>query len=889
MTLHNSLESFQKRQQRAKGRQGQRSRASSTSEARAGSTTPEQRQRTSSTTGNRASGKTTPTTPTRRAPPPPIGAVGRTKSLSDSLPRKKPARPAPAAPFKRRETVPALSPTSPSHDDTVPSRNDTSPQGTMPPWQEQPLPPSLFGVENSFGPGPHEVLDLDTSQTEPDDLPVSPPEHFRSGSDSLVQMHQKTHSLPDLTKEESSTSPEAEELEPAGFTADFTADLDVKSNSPHTRKRSTSMTGEGPAVGHTRHLSLIGVMDGSKQTRKKRPSKRQGSIKRRSRSPPNLPPPPPPPNEVIPTGSPPAIIATSPVGEPKRDTASPPEPLSPRERLSPLRHGSTGSDSLTAQASSTSLGFSEVMVTISNIDHQLDQLNSDVGESPPRPSIPVPVRSSASESNDCSTFKPIVERPEEEEEQIDFSVLDSGDPNQLYDSPDDTLDERDLPIQMNVPAVSPPPAVSSPPKIEYDGGPMSPVRTTPEGASSNQPPPRPPPPSDEVPPEIIENLPPADFTEKEVTNSVFYPEKTSPTELTKPQDTNWVARQPKLESKDRKPAAKQHRVMFKEEVEDIPPIYDPEPSYDTEPAYEPEPSYEPRVDEEIPSTVAELKKMLFGERESNTAKYKKEGSLSPRHNEGFDYPYEYQRDSSLSPNTSNSNQEGGRGVDPWPDLEEEENVYDMPWEKKTVSKYRVVGQRKKPGNGAQKDVKETLQFAEVSTHEAPTPGSTEVRNVHSLERPLKKNRPNKQSHSLDRPIKVPTLVEDSLLESISSTLQGRSKFGSDSLLTTIAMEATAASNAMQTYSPPQKRMTNGVRSSKRELEKIRAEHRRDPRYSPHTSPKTVAPAKPAKRVGFTQPNGQPRTAVSLDGLQRDPSTRVTYDSSTRSHVFRSLV
>ena len=790
-----------------------------------------------------------------------------------------------------------LSPISPPHDGTAALHGDaapqgTSPEGTMPHWQEQPLPPSPFGAEYSFGPEPHAVLDLDTRQTEPDDLPVLPPEHFRSGSDSPVPVpiHQKTHSLPDLTKQESS-SPEAEELGPA----DYTTDLDVKSKSPHSRKRPTSMTGQIPTGSHTRHTRHLSLLGEIKPARKKRASKRQGSIKRRSRSPPNLPPPPPPPDKVIGPGSPPAAItAVSPLGDPKQDSALPQEPLSPRERLSPLRHGSNGG--LMAQASSASLGFSEVMSTISNIDQQLDQLGSEVGESPPRPSVPVPVRSAACESNGYSTFLPIQEHPEESE-QIDFSVLDSEDPNQTYDSSDDALGEHGLPMQAVLPAFSPPlPAVSSPPlKIEPDGGPMSPVRTTPDGASSQHPPPRPPPPSDEVPPEIIaKNLTPSDFTEKEVTNRIFYPEETGPHELAEPEATNWAVRQPTLENKEQKaakPATRQHRVMFKEEVEDIPLVYDPEPSYEPDPPHEPEPSYEPRVDEEIPSTVAELKRMLFGEQESGATRYKKEGSQSPRHNRAFDYPFEYHRDSSLSPNISNSNPVSEKEGEPWPDFPEEgeeKNLYDMPWEKKAVSKYRVVGHRKKAGkDGGQKEAKETLQFAEVSTHEAPKPGSMEVRNVHSLERPPKKH--SNKSHSLDRPIKVPTLEENSLLESISSTLQGRGKFGSDSLLTTIAMEATAATNAMQTYSPPQKRMANGVRSSKGELEKIRAQHRRDPRYSPQTSPKTVGPQKPAKRVGLTQSNGQPRMAVSWDGLQRDPSTQVSYDSSTRSHVFRSLV
>ncbi len=161
-----------------------------------------------------------------------------------------------------------------------------------------------------------------------------------------------------------------------------------------------------------------------------------------------------------------------------------------------------------------------------------------------------------------------------------------------------------------------------------------------------------------------------------------------------------------------------------------------------------------------------------------------------------------------------------------------------------------------------------------------------------------------------------TLQNESLLSSISSTLQETSKYGSNSLLTS--------------YESPTK--NNGL-TAKGELEKIRSEHRRDPppppggtspKYSPPiphrtsqlsstgTSPQRVggspqrvggSPQRVGgspQRVPHGSPQamrkkwspgnrsfaGPPRGAVSLDTL-REPS--VTYDANTDSHIFRSLV
>ena len=75
--------------------------------------------------------------------------------------------------------------------------------------------------------------------------------------------------------------------------------------------------------------------------------------------------------------------------------------------------------------------------------------------------------------------------------------------------------------------------------------------------------------------------------------------------------------------------------MFKEEVEDIPITYEPVADGNSDSA--------DSSDEAIPSSVAELKKRLFGDKEGDAARYKREGPLSPAHkhplNATFDQSY----------------------------------------------------------------------------------------------------------------------------------------------------------------------------------------------------------------------------------------------------------
>ena len=380
----------------------------------------------------------------------------------------------------------------------------------------------------------------------------------------------------------------------------------------------------------------------------------------------------------------------------------------------------------------------------------------------------------------------------------------------------------------------------------------------------------------------------------------------------------------------------------------------------------------------------------------------------------------------------------------------QEGLYDPPWEQSSVSKYKVIGRMRAESFGKQTSAKEKtpptatektpppvspktkkgIQFGEVSTTETPKPGSMEIRNVHSLER-SKKNRihqssldrppaekkpspsssparsysldraptsPGRQDRTLTSPGVPAAVGDESLLDSITDTLQKHSKYGSITIL------SPPSSRMSETEPSKSKKVPNEVRRSSRgELEKIRAAHRREPppppmgvapppvttptRASPkhpssstHSSPQrtSVSPqggsahssphrstaavrtspqgmfTVPASRTSPQGPNmmpaatrsspqnqlgatvaqptvnsahfswqspshsspkqsahyssqiltspahrsgqakrrmfsGRPRMAASLDELQTDPSTQVTYDATAKTHIFRSLV
>lgn len=649
--------------------------------------------------------------------------------------------------------------------------------------------------------GIHPVMDLDISQTEHEVLPqhhhhheepveVPQPVHIRSVSDSLILHQQNSASLPDLINNEGSSSPD-----------DLTNGEQNSSQEDQQQSQQDASTGPltfpaSPRLRHTRHLSLTGGLGEVKPSRRRK-SKRSGSIKQRSRSPPNLPPPPPPGEnlETIPSVT---------------DTTQHQEPAQPVP------------DELAAnEASSTSLGFSEVMNTISNIDEQLDMINDGFS---PKPNVPVPQRMTEPTSY---TFQPISAEMKAADEEVEEREWSTGD--------------------------------HAHPSME---------RTTPEGASAHH-----------------EDLGP------------------SP-QLVSDQEFQQIS-SPGAPETLPKPVKGKHRVMFKEEVEDI-------PSYESQTNQQFK--QEEEEEEEIPSSVAALKKKLFGAHESETARYKKEGILSPRHthpeNVTFSEGYEFHKESSPfyhesspeAPNVNNNNSQedevpAANVQEAEQRKEEEDNVFDASWDQS--SKFKVVGVRKQTGKKERTPPpNEAVKSGEVKMSEVPQPGSMELRNVMSLERPPR----NKITHSysLERPVKhestpprsisVTADPGDSLLASISSTLQARSRYGSDSFLASV-----------EPLQPARKKATSEVKISTRgELEKIRAAHRRDSgpasgvaasaaTSASHTSPPQHSHnhTSPSHRLGASSLNSQPRLAVSMDELQRD--THVTYDANTNSHILRSLV
>lgn len=769
-TLHNALEAFQKRQLRAKARETQRQRASSTS---------------SSSHGTTSTGSTPQLTPMRRAPPPPPGTSNK--------PPRRPSRPAPPAPGVQRRSR-----EEPTNGATAIGRKGESPppaytsDNSTPLSSQEPVATvvNLTGLESAQ----HPIMDLDLSQTE--EAPPAPA-HIRAASDTLVMMHETSYSMPDITAKHGDSSSQDEE-----------------SQEEHPKPKPLTCM-DSPSTRHTRHLSLTIGPDGTKPTRKKRSTK--GSLKLRSRSPPNSPPPPPPP-ECAPTDS---SSQDLPAQDPSPGQTSP-------VQTSPV---------LTSQTSNASLGFSDVMNTISNIDQQLDHM----ARSPPV--APHPQHSSSPTNDDHTTSKPSFSPVMAYREDGDFLI--------------------------------PPPQLNEAGQLVTAEDPERAMVT--ESAITKHIP----------PPHEFDNRDSAEPVDRELTPPKAQGERASEEDTSQQGADKPPQNNRDLKQKPAKSAGKNHRVMFKEEVEDIPPLYDPAQDSSLDAHRD---QYEPRVDKEIPSTVAELKKMLFGAKSTDeVAKYTKEGPLSPRYTHPLNVSFgaEFHRDTSLSPSTTKEdigpnpravNDKEGGGED------EEDGPYDTPWDQKPISKYSVVGRRSR--DSLTSPIGERVQFGEVSTHEAPTPGNTELRNVHSLERPSKHTKHD---------------GKHSLLESISDTLQVQSKYGSDSFLNGVSSTPQANGSPKQPISPQQLNSSarepksspynspqqgrKAPRSTRGELEKIKAEHRRELQSSPHSSPQKVVPApKPARQAGFSP---KPALSASWDGNLR--STQVMYDANTQAHILRSLV
>lgn len=366
----------------------------------------------------------------------------------------------------------------------------------------------------------HPVMDLEISQTDRDEFhhqlscpqgseisEVPRPKH--SVSDTLLLMHQNSASLPDLINCEGVTRANVGVATQEGLSGEGI-------DGP-IRQRSVSESR------HTRHLSLTGHEDihAKRQPRdkKKRSARRNGSIKLRSRSPPNLPPPPPP---------------AAGMGELQEQTEE--AATTGRQTFSELVEWKNTDLSLLpppaqqsgdlASQSGSSVGFSEVMNTISNIDHELDE----IAVSPVKPSIPAPRRTDGAK------------------EQQDENELAVGEADNDFNEEEWLCD------------------------VPYEATPISPNRPTPEGGPQSA--------EEDSETELnVSKIQKASLSHPQhfvpankLVSGGFIP--AAVIETTMPTTDTQSTSDPQA-----KPAKGKHRVMFKEEVEDIP-------------------SYEPRVDQE---------------------------------------------------------------------------------------------------------------------------------------------------------------------------------------------------------------------------------------------------------------------------------------------------
>ena len=842
-TLHNALENFKKKVEKQRRQQQQQQQQQQDEDVDADQM-PSTAQKLSATAGR--------TPPNRRPAPLPPKNKGGGATASDS-PRRKPVRPAPIAPGgKRRMTFNGRMPASNEVANTPPPQYfSTLPSVGLSPgrprsYQEHRLPNEGHGTleSNQSGfstmeSGQH-IIDLDIAEIEREQS-VSVNEeaqstsiHTRSSSDSLVLM--QTQSLNDIVSQDS-VSPENGE-----------GDYQQKGVEAHHSTKTSSHS-----YGHTRHLSLMESLEikESHGSRKKKP-RRTNSVKGRSRSPPNLPPPPPPPE------------SGSKVEGKRSFEASQEEPddngvqqLLPNEGLT---HSTT---------SSSSLGFSEVLNTISNIDQQLETITDNFSD--PQTMQVEMARISFTNSN----FAP---SPIPEELNKEFNE------EWIHEVPDNQI--------ISPPLVSPGQSIKTSPNI------ISPPLESP-GQSIK------------TPPNLVIPSPSTQFG--------------------LPNGGEWTRVK---NAASETPTKVKHRVMFKDEVEDIPNSY--EPRIDQEDVVTPPPDEEPLVG------VAAIKAKLFGKQEKNVTRYRKEGLLSPRHthptNLTFSDDYfskqmtaNTYRDS--SPNINNNNSEkkplvsynpvmNGDHISTGEMTEDKKNPYNSPQDQNSVSKYKLIGIRRNiaspkentPPPLSPKKIGAQIKYAEVYTKETPRPTATEVRSVNSLEK--KEQRPRSKSSSITSPTS-PTKSSESLLASISNTLQVTSRYGSDSFLST---EGSGSSSWGK---------ENMKMSSRGELEKIRAAHRRDTTPTrntlPHPYPLTNA-TKPIQHSsphlfstptttnfsslprglasGISEFHGlgkSPQMAASLDVLSsvrsdtydrlpgRSSGTHVTYDKQTHAHVFRSLV
>ena len=950
-TLHNGLENFKKKMQKIKQRQQQQQltkELNQTAGVQQDGNQPhpleaagEQQTSSGEGVGPRPRANTAEhikpsataghTPPYRRAPPPPrakpqrhrlsreVGAAGNdganggSKHESDS-PRRKPVRPAPQAPGGQRNSSSSSIRRMQSHEEPVsPDMGAFNTTVVSPSDLSQSYPPHpLTGRNRSYSQdgystlesdrggygtldsGEHVIVQLTISQSDrdilsPEEGGVPSPAHARSASDPLVMMQQMSNSLPEMLNEAGdSNSPETMEGHAPGPSkiAEGTSNKHSPSNKHSHGNR------------HTRHLSLMGgsKKDAHEGSSRKKP-KRGGSLKQRSRSPPNLPPPPPPPSDPALSSEPGAV--SSPEGE----------------AHSPLN--TSGRSVASNVSSSGSLGFSEVLRTMSNIDHQLDAIaesyttttiitpSQPPGRPPPPPPTdtqmvtlpfaqpnlgPSPIPQSPT-SHQCKVPSPVPE----ENENGDFC-----EDEWLCDGPPEE-DGTAQPLNMQ--------------DHTHMNGVLGAGRSTADQKPKKQhhvmf--------KEEV--EAIPNYEPRVDQEDDSGEETAIDDEAAIEEL----PTGVAAIKMKLFGKREVVATR-----YKKDGVLSPKNTHPENMTFSEQYFSTDVmddaghmngngSYEHSVN---------IVSHQDNANNNNSEKHSEEGQV------GSDSAPQPQGESKATPTLEpqEDKKEDKPAIDEQPlspvlssDGEKEarkHNVYESPWDEKPISKYKVIGIVRKTASqatsgGRVKDKSpspappkqgnaptQRMQFAEVSTKETPKPSATELRNVHSLERNLLKKRRQQSPSStpLQQHVSPPTTSmsgtddDDSLLASISSTLQATSLYGSDTLL---CSELNSSDD----------KATGVVKiTAKGELEKIRTAHRKDDQgitsassvgslsgHAQYSSPQLFSAPSSANSTPFrsgARPSGglaATRMTKSLDGLQ-NKETEVTYSPHMQAHILRSLV
>ena len=933
-TLHNAMENFKKRMQRNQQRQqqqqqpqegqqqegqqqegqqqeGQQQEGQQQEGQRPRANTAEKARKPSATAGH--------TPPYRRAPPPPKDAGSKSEATNvtpttgdNNSPRRKPVRPAPTAPSGRRHSATTSGDARLSQE--VPTA-DMVPQETPPPHYSASLPtdalqPSYEGEhwmsqegygtdQDMFGTmdsATHMVVDLNITQTDreevspeymphppdmsypsdmphPSDVPHMPhPVHVRSASDSLV--FQPSNSLPDLLDPGSSTSPE----ENGEGGKEGVAQAKHTPNSSH---------------GHTRHLSLMG---GSSKTKKRRAS----SFKHRSRSPPNLPPPPPP-----------------------------PEPLSAPEEVDGTKqktlHIST--NGLTPNTSTGSLGFSGVLDTITDIDQQLDHMlnSSQEQHSPPKTVASILFHHPKLGLSPAPTpGTPEGEGHFQEEEWLCDSP--KGPPGDIGPAPVAISSVADHSALVN--------AKSKPKhrvmfKEEVEAIPYDPGEDIPS-----------PPPGEEEE-EVLTGVAAIKqklFGSQEQQSTrykkdgILSPKYVHPENMTFSDDYFSNAGGVGGHSNGGVIYRDSSPNVNNNNSEDDAPANHPTSTLTTDPQPASTLTTDPSTLTTDPSTLTTDPQPALTTDQPDPQPSLTNGQPDPQ------------------PTTLTNDPPPTNSPIPEDPPEPEQNMYERPWDQKSVSKYKVIGvmrrssspavmKEKTPPPTMPKKYGSKIQFAEVSVKETPKPTATEVRNVHSLERKHSNGKTQRQgrnsvspshggSGTLDgrssaSPHNGSIGAEDSLLASISNTLQATSRYGSDSLLgnsdtpspvqptangptrTTSLGQSTSSDSTPNLTGTPNTSVGEMKMSARGQLEKIRAAHSKEATPPlPHPSP--LGLANPSIQNSLPQIGTNPynkrgvapgvggigrgaRMATSLEALQRRQDTHVTYDTQTQAHIFRSLV